>query len=123
MTRTTVNGKDILVVWFPERISPTIADNRVVGWKSGYVKYYSEELPVGQWEIVLDTAEDDYATLMPIISGWSRSLYYNYEADQRDYRDIIEAAFDTPKASFHSLLRSLNLPTDKRYIVLQNKQS
>ena len=67
------------------------------------------DLPPGNYSIIGlagDVPEEKAKELMPIISGWSKVLFYNYTASCSDYRDIIDAAFEDAKPSLHSWVRS-----------------
>lgn len=120
MTRTTVNGKDILVVEVPDEAKhPTLVEGKMFLWKTpitGNESYpiSSVDLPPGQWEIVLDTAEaveKDYEKIVQ----WEGEEYFDYVFNVR--------LWNSAKESFMSLIFSLYLRTDKRYIVLKNKTS
>ena len=46
-------------------------------------------------------------------------LYSNYIKNCRDYRDIIEAAYDKATDSFQSWLQAINLDMTKEYSLIQ----
>jgi hypothetical protein len=71
---------------------------------------WEEDLPntPGSWTIVEQT-EEGAAKIMDIIDFKTVSgkpLYYNYESNDRDFRGIVESAFDTALVSLHSWIRS-----------------
>lgn len=53
--------------------------------------------------------EEQAGEIVDKVSGWHRAIYYDYTAGGRDYRDIVESAFDTALESFASLLKSKSL--------------
>jgi hypothetical protein len=81
-----------------------------------------DTLPPGSWEIVSLTSgisEEQAKAICPRIKDWSTDLYHNHTAGGRDFRDVIDSAFDTALASFRSLLTSLGM--EKEYLIIVKK--
>lgn len=66
-----------------------------------------------------EATEDDYKKVVERVSGWMTDIYYDYCANGRDYRDIVDAAFCEPVKSFHSLLQSRGLDPSKNYAIIK----
>lgn len=74
----------------------------------------------GQWSIIgkgSELKEDDWKGIVPEVSGWSRIIYYNHTASGRDYRDIVDTAFDTATNSGLSLISSHNMKPETTLIL------
>ena len=82
--------------------------------KNGCWKYAIDELPPGQWEIVLDTAEAEDIDYEPLFGQYSLGYFPDF-TDHGNYY-----CFISEKECFKTFLRSLNLPTDRRYLILEN---
>lgn len=85
-------------------------------------KTHEIKLPEGTWAIegVGDRlTEEQWKGIVETVSGWSKPIYYNYAASGRDYRDIVEAAFETATESGLSLLKSKGLNPSEIIILIK----
>jgi len=110
MKQLTINGNRILLVEVPEGAVVFILHG-VLRWDFGIVFGGTELLPsTSEWQFLfaspLNPTEEEAAGVVEQVSGWSSVIYYNYMADGRDYRDIVEAAFDNPIYSWNSFVTS-----------------
>lgn len=87
---------------------------------ANFKEKFEYELPPGNWKLIGisdEISEDQAAEIVVRVAGWDKVLYYDYNASGRDFRDIVEAAFDKAHPSFQSLLKSKNLT---RCAIIQN---
>lgn len=81
-------------------------------------------IPQGSWEIVgkADSlTEGQWKEIVPTVAGWKNPIYYNHTAKGSDYRDIVDAAFDTAKESGLSLLAKQGL-NESTTLILKSTQ-
>lgn len=93
-----------------------------LSFKEGKAQQSFNYLPFGEWKILglgRDLTEDQWREVVETVSGWSKVVYYNYSASGRDYRDIVEAAFDNATESGTSLLRSKGLQGENTLILVK----
>ncbi len=82
---------------------------------SGAVTGQRIDIPLGNYTLIglcSEISEEEAKGVLNTIVGWDKPLYHNYEASGRDYRDIIESAFDNATESLASLVRSNGMEVD-----------
>jgi len=105
------HNQAITVIDLPEEGKYVKVDDVYIVYQDGEVDYYYRgriTLPPGTYKLIclgLQATEEEAREIVEVIQSWKSSqLYYNYAASGRDYRDVIDAAFDNPKESIASLI-------------------
>lgn len=113
MKEITLNGSRLLLVEVPEEAHDFSVHNlmQALLFQYGPINFVSERLiPKGNWQLLfkdpLNPTEEEAAGVVEKVSGWSSVIYYDYMANGRDYRDIVEAAFNNAVDSWNSFVTS-----------------
>jgi hypothetical protein len=118
MISKSLGGKEYLFLNVPEQgHSFKLDDDQDIYYFLGplrKVRYLVfDGLPDGYWLIIgkaSELTEEQWGEIVDPVSFAGKTYFHNYLASSRDFRDIVEAAFDTAKESGLSLLLTI-LPT------------
>lgn len=123
MQKLTLPSGEYLLVEVPEDakyIRLSLTTNSLFFYRESYPNNIGAHLPSGNWQLIGKASElgkEEWKGILKPIENWSKELYHNYTASGRDFRDVIDSAFEATIDSGLSLIRSHSMNPETTIIL------